>query len=670
MKIEKEDSHIKKSLYVLLFALPLLGGGNYFFNLSPLWGDAILFLTVPVSLLLLIYLSPKNHHWTFLRWSDGLLAAFITVMVLSYIYSRSRSDSLMALLLFLGSVSLALLVRLSAVDVHSIERMAKMILFSSLGVVLYEFYQSFWQFGAIAKTISLETGKKELIDHFQMVRTPFSTFMTSNNLACYLVMLVPLCFYFLILEEKKAGSYRWTVLLSLLSLALFMTASKGGILTAFTLTLFMLIFVFKCDREGFYPFLKRVSFSVIGALVLTAILWNVAWKPKGQNSFQNEVSAFMVTSDKIESSATGRIHYWETAYQMWKDRWVVGSGIGTYAVLNPEYQESVYYSKHAHNDYLEILAESGIVGLFLFLASIAALFILAIKAFQVLNQGEGEKIWAKERFHNVLLGACLILSLTGFLIHSFIDFNWEIPANRTLFLILSMLLASWIGILFSASPEEHKDVIKIEVGNRLGRMLVFSLLIVLWLWIPKVTIAQSYFDLASDPLDQKVASDENRFKSISFAKDASSQFPSHYRYHLFLAKAYRENGLLTSSPEDFTKALSEGERALSLQPAIAENHGEIAAILYLKGDLHNAEKEWKIAIKMGKKQLKYYNQLGAYYLDQKDFENARIILEQGLALANDYMEAHQSEMKNEALKTHWLLSRLDEIELRGKNGND
>jgi O-antigen ligase len=663
MKIEKERRIIEKIVYVFLIALPLLGGGNYFFNLSPLWGNAILFLTIPICLLFIIFLSPKNHKWMFLRWSDGLLAAFTIITVLSYFYSRSRSDSLMALLLFLGSISLALLVRLSASDIHSIERMAKMILFSSLGVIAYEFYQSFWQFGAIAKTISLETGKKELIEHFQMYRTPFSTFMTSNNLACYLVMIVPLCFYFLTLERRNTGGYRWTFLLGLISLALFMTASKGGILTYFILTLLMLISMYRFDREGFYPFLKRVSFSVMAALVLTAILWNVAWKPEGQNSFKNEVSTFMVTSDKIESSATGRIHYWETAYHIWKDHWVVGSGIGTYAVLNSKYQENVYYSKHAHNDYLEILAESGIVGLLFFIASIAALFILAIRAFQVINLKRGASLLAEDRFHKNLFGACLVLSLSGFLIHSFIDFNWEIPANRTLFLILLMMLASVISILISGSPEENKNVIKVEAENRVGKMLVFSLLIVQWLWIPKVTIAQSYFELAADHLEQ------NRLKSISFAEEASALFPSHYRYHLFLAKAYKENGLSTSTPEDLDKALIEGETAVSLQPEIAENHGEFAAILYLKGDHLNAEKEGKLAIKMGKKQLKFYNQLGEFYLDQKDYKNALVVLEQGLSLANDYMEAHQSEMKKEALKTHWLLSRLDEIKIRGENGN-
>lgn len=663
MKLQRESRIIEKILYFLLLALPLLGGGNYFFNLSPLWGNALLFLSVPVCLLLLIFISPKNHKWVFFRWSDGLLTVFIMVMVLSYFYSRSRSDSLMVLLLFLGSVSLVLLVRLSTVDIPSIENMAKMILFSSLGVILYEFYQSFWQFGAMAKTISLETDKKALIEHFQLYRTPFSTFMTSNNLACYLVMLVPLCFYFLILERKNSEGYRWTFLLGLISLALFMTASKGGILTYLILTMLMLIFIYRFDREGLYPFLKRVSFSVIAALVLTIILWNLAWKPEGQDSFKNEVSTFMVTSDKIESSATGRIHYWETALHMWKEHWVVGSGIGTYAVLNPEYQESVYYSKHAHNDYLEILAEVGLVGLLLFLASIAALFILAIKAFYFLNKEKGESLLTEERFHKMLFGACLIFSLSGFLIHSFIDFNWEIPANRTLFLVLMMLLASLMSLLFSDSPEEKKYVIKIEAGNRVGKILVFSLLIVQWLWIPKVTIAQSYFELASDPLE------ENRLKSISFVEEASALLPSHYRYHLFLAKAYKENGLSTSNPEDITRALSEGETAVSLQPGIAENHGEIAAILYLKGDHLNAEKEWKLAIKMGKKQLKFYNQLGEFYLDQKDDKNALAVLEQGLSLANDYLEAHQSEMKKEALKTHWLLNRLDEQTGRESNGS-
>jgi O-antigen ligase len=651
------------SVNVSLIALPLLGGGNYIFELSPLWGNAILFLTVPLILLLFVFTSPKDGRSVSLHWSDGLLGAFVLLMVLSYFYSRSRSDSWMALLLFLGSISLAYLIRFSARDFHSLEKLAKMILLSSFGVVAYEFYQSFWKFGEIAKTVSLQSGARELVEHFQLYRNPYSTFMTSNLLACYLVMLVPISFYFLILENRNSGGYKWSSFLGLISLSLFMTASKGGILTYSILTLLIIIFIYRYDRANFNTFLKKISLSIFVAFFLTVILWNFTWKPEGMHSIQSELSMFSVTPDKFESSSTGRIHYWETAYQMWMAHWLIGSGIGTYPVLNPEYQKNVYYSKHAHDDYLEILAESGIIGLTLFVAFVAILIFLAVRDFITLNGNGEEIVFSQIRSPQILIGVCLILSLSGFLIHSAVDFNWEIPANRTLFLILLMMLASLRSILLSEFSGRNKRLIQFDFGNWVGKGAVILFLVFQWVSIPNATIAQSYLELAIDTLG------ENRLKAISFAEESSALFPRDYRYHLFLAKAYREKWRLTAFPKDLATAFYEGERTVSLQPEIAEGHGELATLYFLRGDYIKAETEWKMALAKGNKNLKYYNYLGEYYIAQMDYDKARNILTQGELLAMEYQKARQVEMRNEGIRTALLLKRLDNQIGMGNDGN-
>src|SRR5262249_30168199 len=109
-----------------------------------------------------------------------------------------------------------------------------------------------------------------------------------------------------------------------------------------------------------------------------------------------------------------------------RDHPILGSGLGTLVVVFPRY-ETVYDGKiveHVHNDYMELLAEAGLLGGLCGAAFLAMLYRHARKNFE-----------AEQGHFSRGLHAGAIVALCGLLLHSFVDFNLHLPANAILFLL-------------------------------------------------------------------------------------------------------------------------------------------------------------------------------------------------------------------------------------------
>lgn len=118
-----------------------------------------------------------------------------------------------------------------------------------------------------------------------------------------------------------------------------------------------------------------------------------------------------------------------------------GTGLGTFETVFPQY-ETAYDARvvdHAHNDYLELLAETGAIGGILGLAFIV---LLLRHGFANLRACEDQ---FNRAFHAGALAACCAL-----FVHSFVDFNLRIPSNALLFLLLAAIATADIHKTLSA----------------------------------------------------------------------------------------------------------------------------------------------------------------------------------------------------------------------------
>ena len=111
--------------------------------------------------------------------------------------------------------------------------------------------------------------------------------------------------------------------------------------------------------------------------------------------------------------------------------------MGSFVTVYPPYQTeaSDLITEHAHNDYVEALTETGLLGGVLILAALVLFIPIAFRNLDV--QLKREQGW-------IQLGAAI--ACCGLLIHSFVDFNLHIPANAAWFAFCAGL-ASLSGCL-------------------------------------------------------------------------------------------------------------------------------------------------------------------------------------------------------------------------------
>jgi O-antigen ligase len=177
-------------------------------------------------------------------------------------------------------------------------------------------------------------------------------------------------------------------------------------------------------RSGKRPEGPRIApIAIVGLAAVALIAWIGAGKAIERFS---EVRAGDVLLARRATMFRGTWH-------VFLDHPITGSGIGTLVAVYPRY-ETGYDGRvvdHAHNDYIEILAETGIVGGLCCALFLWILFRDARKSFEA-EQG---------RFSRAL-HAGAITAVSGLLLHSFVDFNLHIPSNALLFLLQSYLATS------------------------------------------------------------------------------------------------------------------------------------------------------------------------------------------------------------------------------------
>jgi O-antigen ligase len=188
------------------------------------------------------------------------------------------------------------------------------------------------------------------------------------------------------------------------------------------------------SRGGVIAFVSALF--VIGGLVLAfrgANSMEGRWLPLVFPLFIIAVVLFGATGvfgRVLQSGADlgGRVAQWRLTLDMVPDYWLFGIGAGAYGSVFPAYRDgSLPFATfdHAHNDYLELLVEQGLIGAGL----VGVAMVLA-----------GRRILAallerRNRFmRGVLFGVAV--GMGAMLVHALVEFNFRIPANAGWFFVL------------------------------------------------------------------------------------------------------------------------------------------------------------------------------------------------------------------------------------------
>src|SRR5713226_3526313 len=249
---------------------------------------------------------------------------------------------------------------------------------------------------------------------------PFGPYVNRNHFAGFAELVLPLALVPLVLGRVRRE--RWPVvgLFAVLPIgALFLSASRGGIVS-FGAELGVLALVMILRRTVGKQLLAGVG-------VLLVALSMVYWL--GVDQLLQRFSSLQ----SLEVTAGKRASMRGDTWRIFLDHPFVGTGLGTLQIVYPFY-ESLYDGKivnHAHNDYLEALAETGILGGLCCAWFLGGLFRGSFRRLRQLNNS----------FAGTLQLSGLVACI-GFLVHSSVDFNLHIPSNALLFFLMAHLASS------------------------------------------------------------------------------------------------------------------------------------------------------------------------------------------------------------------------------------
>jgi O-antigen ligase len=128
-----------------------------------------------------------------------------------------------------------------------------------------------------------------------------------------------------------------------------------------------------------------------------------------------------------------RLKITKDCLRMFSHRPVLGWGLGTFPTVYPGYR-SFYtnlFVNEAHNDYAQLLVETGLLGFGLMLW-----FLIRLYKYGLPTSRRWEFKW------DGAVSLAALLGCTGLLLHSFVDFNLQIPANAAMFYVLCGLAAT------------------------------------------------------------------------------------------------------------------------------------------------------------------------------------------------------------------------------------
>ena len=251
---------------------------------------------------------------------------------------------------------------------------------------------------------------------------PFGSFVNRHDFAAYMEMTIalPLGLMFAGAVEKDRRLLYVTGI-GLMGIALILSGSRGGLVALFGEIIFLIIITTKTKNT------KQLALKIglATALVITIIAGSILIG--GESSLTR-----IADSASSEDFSSSRFYIWSVTVKSIAANLPFGAGLGAFGAAYTPYdtQNGMETVEQAHNDYLQVLSDMGIVG-----AIIGAFFL-----FWFLRAGF-KSINVENRLRRgIALGA--FAGCFAILIHSVFDFVLHITAIAVLFLALLALLVN------------------------------------------------------------------------------------------------------------------------------------------------------------------------------------------------------------------------------------
>lgn len=402
-------------------------------------------------------------------------------------------------------------------------------------------------------------------------------------------------------------------------LGVILSVSRGGYLSAtFSLLAFAL---FSLWIIGIY---RRRDFTLSLLIVLLggAVLLGGTAYVMTHNSFINGRLATLSKSTK-----DARVYNWQATLDQFKEAPVFGTGAGTHLYYGRQFRRRQIQADpiHSHNDYLEMLAEYGVVGELLLAGFLLTHLLYGMSTIGTLTVRRLCNSLVSSRSDSLALCVGATTGVLAIVAHSVVDFNMHIPGN-------ALLLAFLFGIIANPGTERTihpRSWASAELLLRTGMVLAGVALIAAvafryrgeaWTEKARVALRDNNYKSCLEKAEAAIKADNTNpctflyqgeayrvmatrmplasLRTVLFEKAVNSYqkglaiFPRDETLWVRLGQAY-------DGSYQFDKAREAYLSALQLDPNLGMIHAYYGTHLFLTGQAEEAKKERAIAGRLG-----------------------------------------------------------------------
>ena len=528
------------------------------------------------------------------------ILSFIAICVFSLIWSNSFFVSLKELPLFLAGPLLYFIIVNNIRGEKQINRIIGTVVLIGAALGIYGIFQyngidfSFWK-GNVARL------------------RVFGFFGNPGYFAGYLILPLSLAISLFFTSKNRNRKILFLIGILAIGTAIILTFTRSSY-PALGVSLIFMFSLFLLSRgKNFLKGNKKLFMILLIVIIIAASLFIIPTPLNKPGTAISQIKRrFSITSITYAFSFGRRIAIWKFTGMMIKDHPILGSGIGTFKYNDLRYQakffeqgdnRSIYrygLADKAHNEYLQLWAELGTIGLAIFLWLIIAYFNYGIRYLK------REKDEQKQGIMIGLMGA-----VVAFLVDGFFWFPLHLTTNVS-------LLWLFIGLTMVMGLEKkERSVNKTKRSNIYKFKPALYIIVILLAAFLCITVARPFVACTYWYHGDREVNNQNYNKAIKM-------YESGLKWDPYLGVLYYNLGSFFMSPNLYDTALTNFEKSAKYfdYRDLPQN---LATIYLAKGDLDKAIDEFKRAISYQRGEgtmPPLYSELGNAYLKLERYEPA------------------------------------------------
>lgn len=455
-----------------------------------------------------------------------------------------------------------------------------------------------------------------------------TVFRNGNVRGGFLAFIIPFLIALFPNSDRRLYRISVTIVVLLACYALLLSKTRGAWL-GFLLSLPIAFLVLKSRHitisslPVFRSLRRRLLFAFL-LFTCFAILIGLDYRKTEWDSFTKRLLSIRYWE---RSSVVDRFICWHTALDMFRERPLIGTGIGTFEkyhckfqgqYLKGTYSKIITVSRYVHNDYLQLLGETGIIGLSVFLTVLASFFFYGFKSLK----------FRKSHPRETISIVALMASVLTMVVHNFFHYSLQLPTMRVLLFLAFGLLNSRV--------KASEVPVRMRLSKRQFSFILIGLVIafVLTAWRFSAVYYHDrgvFWEKASDLEKAKemyLRAEKFPLHRASVALHLGNVFLAEANYHQaiewfrkailcnpYLAVAYNNlaNTYTFDTPPNFQEAINSYQHAIAIEPHLSVAHYNLGMVYLRCGEYVKARRAFQEVLQIQPDLAPAHYHLGTTY---------------------------------------------------------